>query len=1172
MHKTREGVRVAIKPLFDWRRLGAAFLISATVLAGLPIPVAQAATQNHYLWRNDDGTAAASQDTTLSFSPGDSKRLRLNVDGTSSEEALLRTAKLGTGVSSTYLYSSAIDTSAGYAYFGTMTTPSEIIKVRLSDYTAVDRIVLNSGENYARTMVVDDSGSTHYLYAGTWTTPAKIVKINLDTFTRTDVITLTSGINRAVTSIIDTSAGYAYFTMNDDFTNQVVRIDLSTFAVSGTNMDFSDSTAAWASVIDTSGPTHYAYFGSYNDVPARITKVNLSTWTEDSHIHLASSAWLDGATIDTTNGYAYFTASYSDPARIVKINLSTFTETSATSLTGHTGEVTRSMKMDSAGSYIYVSFNRNPDPAKVIKYSTATSAEVSSITLSASDTSPYTSVIDSSYVYIGHSTDPARINRIALSSFSSATALSLDQSNGTIGTALVDAAAGYAYFNSTDSGKVLKVRLSDYTLLDTLDIGGTSWAAVIDTSGGTHYAYYAIYGAPGSVKKVNLSTFTVSSTLSLTNGTSILSAVIDPSGGYAYFGTGESPAKATRVKLSDFTEDGSVTFSTNENVAMAAGIDLTHGKAYFATNSTNSYLVEVTLSSFSRTGSYQFTSGEDDPYAMVVDPANQFAYVGNGTSPAKVVKVNLSTMARTDALTLGSGENWVYSAAVDLDNRYAYFLTNTSPAKVAQVDLTNFTEPGVLTLNTNENSGEAAAIDASAGYLYMGSGDTQGPIMKIQVSKPRTYRLEYGTKATTCGAISSWTQVGSSGGGEAWVMSPSANVTEGAATTNLAGLTNGNSLFFAGQERDTASQTGAIAMGRDDESTEVEFSVTPGSGAAGGTDYCFRLTDAGTATNMSFTTYAEATYAGITLSETSSNRVVLSRIKIDTNSQADVYFSLGGASLNGLLTVTFPAGFSIVSAPTGGSGCLSGFGSATSTIYATKTSCTGDISLTGAVIHTPATPGIYSVTWVNDTPGYASVYITVEDQVGITAAVDPTMTFVVGADTATCNGSFSTTGGTVALGTLTTGAITSSDVNSVKHVCTVIYTNATSGAIVTVKSANASLKSTSTPGDTIPSADGTMAAGTANYGLCAGGRSGKATTTPTSADPIKNSPFNGTCASDTAGGVVGGLTGSVQTVWHVTGPTSAAYQDIILKAAISPTTKAHSDYTDTLTFVATGTF
>jgi hypothetical protein len=127
--------------------------------------------------------------------------------------------------------------------------------------------------------------------------------------------------------------------------------------------------------------------------------------------------------------------------------------------------------------------------------------------------------------------------------------------------------------------------------------------------------------------------------------------------------------------------------------------------------------------------------------------------------------------------------------------------------------------------------------------------------------------------------------------------------------------------------------------------------------------------------------------------------------------------------------------------------------------------------------------------------------------------------------------------------------------------------------VVTVRSQNASLASTSSPGDTIPSSSTTLVAGTAGYGLCGGSGgsdTGRDSTTPVGAAPARSSPFNGSCS--TSGHAVGALTTSPQTVWSVTDPTQNAFVRIFIKAAISSGTPPHTDYTDVLTFIATATY
>jgi Big-like domain-containing protein len=342
----------------------------------------------------------------------------------------------------------------------------------------------------------------------------------------------------------------------------------------------------------------------------------------------------------------------------------------------------------------------------------------------------------------------------------------------------------------------------------------------------------------------------------------------------------------------------------------------------------------------------------------------------------------------------------------------------------------------------------------------------------------------------------------------------------------------------------------------------------------------------GTLSNASHTTTAIATDTDTTTGQgsetfgisgsTTAGTLNLSRLKAGTsNVDFSLVFTLS-ATESGTLTVTFPVGFTVTAAASGGSSsaCLSSFGSTSSTLTATKTACSGTVTLAGAKLTLPSTPGVYTISWTNDS-GSGQVVIVDDDQVTVAGTVDPQITFNVGsqASATACDGTFAGNGGALPLGSLTPAAVASSDVSSVPHICTRVTTNAPSGAIVTVVSANASLRSVSTPADAIPSSTATLTAGTTGYGLCAGSGgtdSGRDTTTPAGAVPTSTAPFNGSCS--TSSHAVGGLTTSPQTVWSLSTPSQNAFFRLFVKAAISPSVPAHTDYADTLTFIATGTY
>ncbi len=313
----------------------------------------------------------------------------------------------------------------------------------------------------------------------------------------------------------------------------------------------------------------------------------------------------------------------------------------------------------------------------------------------------------------------------------------------------------------------------------------------------------------------------------------------------------------------------------------------------------------------------------------------------------------------------------------------------------------------------------------------------------------------------------------------------------------------------------------------------------------------------------------------------------LSREKTSTTAAHVISMTLpaGGITTGNTLTITYPGTFgTLTTTPDvicGAGSATAGLGTTVLTLTGGATPCTGTLlvgSVTPFTSTNPGSNGSYVVTLAGSASitGSFAVTIVTDDQVSITASIDPSITFNVGTQSSgtACSGSFAGNGGTVALGTLTTGAVATSD-TSVANICTRVTTNAGTGAVVKVKSLNAALKSTAVPGDTIASTSATLSAGTSGYGVCVGSgggasETGKDVTTPVGASPVATSPFNGSCT--TAAHAVGGLTTGAQSIWSLANASQNAYFKIYVKAAISGTVPAHSDYSDTLTFVATATF
>jgi hypothetical protein len=178
--------------------------------------------------------------------------------------------------------------------------------------------------------------------------------------------------------------------------------------------------------------------------------------------------------------------------------------------------------------------------------------------------------------------------------------------------------------------------------------------------------------------------------------------------------------------------------------------------------------------------------------------------------------------------------------------------------------------------------------------------------------------------------------------------------------------------------------------------------------------------------------------------------------------------------------------------------------------------------------------------------GNIAVPIATEDQVVISASVDPSISFQISSNTA-------------ALGTLTTGAVASATA-----ITLTMGTNAASGYVVTIQDEGSGssdgLYKSSAPQKLIDSGSvDPLTAGTEGYGVK--GVSG--TGSPTIVAPYLTSNADG----------VGALQRTPQNFCTYSGPTGATNQTATLtvKAAIGASTPAGS-YADTITLIMTGNF
>lgn len=258
------------------------------------------------------------------------------------------------------LYVAVMDPNGAYAYFAGSVG---VIKVRLADFTEVQRYTLAAFEAALGVAVINSAGT--YAYFGSHTANSGyIIKVRLSDMTEVGAVPLFSGALSA--AVIDPAGTYAYFS-NNTTTNSgtIYKIHLSDL-----------NTTAWlplalgesglsTAVIDSAGT--YAYFGT-NTSPAKVIKIRLSDLKEVGTLTLASDEiQLHSSAIDPAGRYAFF-GTWTSPGKVVKIRLADFTEVETLTLNAGENRLKRAC-IDPAGQYAYFDAQSDAGDGLIVKTS-----------------------------------------------------------------------------------------------------------------------------------------------------------------------------------------------------------------------------------------------------------------------------------------------------------------------------------------------------------------------------------------------------------------------------------------------------------------------------------------------------------------------------------------------------------------------------------------------------------------------------------------------------------------------------------------------------------------------------------------------------------------------------------------------------------------------------------
>jgi hypothetical protein len=214
-----------------------------------------------------------------------------------------------------------VDSINHIAYLGTGTSPSMVVKVLLpnggsvTNMTYVSSITLPAGLDFLSASAIDSSNG--FAYFASSTTPGAVAKISLSDFALNGTLTFSSGAGAVASAVIDTTKQYAYFGTHDS-PGKVVKVSLSSLSQVLTVTLPTGENDLTSAVLDGTG--EFAYFGT-NTSPGIIARLITTNLSQNNSLTLAAGQnSLRSAVIDTVNSYAYF-GTYTAHGQVLQVDL-----------------------------------------------------------------------------------------------------------------------------------------------------------------------------------------------------------------------------------------------------------------------------------------------------------------------------------------------------------------------------------------------------------------------------------------------------------------------------------------------------------------------------------------------------------------------------------------------------------------------------------------------------------------------------------------------------------------------------------------------------------------------------------------------------------------------------------------------------------------------------------
>ncbi|NLN92875.1 MAG: hypothetical protein GX130_06145 [Candidatus Hydrogenedens sp.] len=572
--------------------------------------------------------------------------------GTEEEDMPVHVATLLLEGDEAELSCGVIDSEAGFAWFGTDTNPSKIIKIALGEGSAApERLgvtVLPLSEPHVCSAVLDRSTNTALF--GTGREPATVVKMDLRSGyqppVRVDSVVVAETEKELSCAVFDPLGGYAYFGASQQ--NRVYKIFPGAAGEPPSVVGFvSGITKARCAVLDPEKGR--AWFGSFTE-SGKIFKIDLGEGAASPQLIGSTTldsgeGYLRAAVLDAAKGEAYFSTEKSGhPSKVVKVSLGEeerpFERMYDCAL--ESGEtLLNSAVADPEKGYAW--FSTLTDPARVIKMKLVDGYEperLGSTELTNGENNYHVTLMDSQarYAWTGTNTSPGRIIKFALYEGKERPRrlgrIDLAPDEEAILCGVLDESRGYAWFGTYDStpGKVVMVALGE-----------------------------------GDAPPERHGVLILNS-----EERGLRSVAMDPARCYAYFGTSSTPPGIIKVALG--TEDelptrvAAVTFGTGEDAFSCAAYDEVNDLLYFG--SEKGYILRVNPGAGNSPPVIENSYNTHSPAfcSVLLDPVAGYAWFGNWGTPGRIMKVDIDparSFEPINSLELLSGEYGLYAAVRD---------------------------------------------------------------------------------------------------------------------------------------------------------------------------------------------------------------------------------------------------------------------------------------------------------------------------------------------------------------------------------------------------------------------------------------------------------------------------------------------------------------------------